>query len=248
MTDSTTDGEMRSDSNDESEDRELGTRLPESDEVPRKPNKIPRHNHLKIEGYQIIREIGRGGMGVVFEAMDLRLHRVVALKVLPEGAQIDRLRVMRFKNESMAAAQLRHANIIPVYRAEDSGPLNYFTMPLIEGVNLSQLVRTINRELSRPSGSKKPVGKSSQATADDMDITTPDGANQNGLRTPLPRVDTSTHSAIELGASDFGNVRENTFVLPASRRQLHGSVLTLPTHYSTRTRLGSFTATLNHLI
>ncbi len=204
MTDSTTAGEMGSDSNEESEDRDLGTRLPESGDDPRKHKKILRNGHLKIEGYQIIREIGRGGMGVVFEAMDLRLHRVVALKVLPEGAQVDRLRVIRFKNESMAAAQLRHANIIPVYRAEDSGPLNYFTMPLIEGVNLSQLVRAINREISRPNGSRKPLAKSSQATADDMDITTPDMANQNGLRTPLPRVDASSHSAIELGASDFG--------------------------------------------
>ena len=65
--------------------------------------------------FRLLREIGRGGMGIVYEAEQLSLHRRVALKVLPFAAAIDAKHVLRFKNEALAAGMLNHAHIVPVY-------------------------------------------------------------------------------------------------------------------------------------
>jgi hypothetical protein len=64
--------------------------------------------------YRIVREVGRGGMGVVYEAVQLSLGRRVALKVLPFAAALDAKHLQRFKNEAQAAAGLQHQNIVPV--------------------------------------------------------------------------------------------------------------------------------------
>jgi len=65
--------------------------------------------------FRLIREVGRGGMGVVYEAEQLSLKRRVAFKVLPFAATMDPKHLQRFKNEAQAAAQLHHTNIVPVY-------------------------------------------------------------------------------------------------------------------------------------
>jgi serine/threonine protein kinase len=75
----------------------------------------PSHAPIRIAGFRIVREVGRGGMGVVFEAIDERLNRRVALKVLPAEAFLDPRRVKRFEREARAAAQLHHTNIVPVF-------------------------------------------------------------------------------------------------------------------------------------
>src|SRR5205807_3148746 len=68
--------------------------------------------------FRIVREIGRGGMGVVYEAVQISLGRRVALKVLPFAAALDAKQLQRFKNEAQAAAHLQHTNIVTVYYAE----------------------------------------------------------------------------------------------------------------------------------
>src|SRR5262249_9246274 len=65
--------------------------------------------------FRIIREVGRGGMGVVYEVDQISLGRRVALKVLPFAATMDQRHLQRFKNEALAAASLEHPNIVPVY-------------------------------------------------------------------------------------------------------------------------------------
>ncbi len=65
--------------------------------------------------FRIIREVGRGGMGVVYEAEQISLGRRVALKVLPFASALDSQQLQRFKNEAQAAAQLHHTNIVPVF-------------------------------------------------------------------------------------------------------------------------------------
>jgi len=90
--------------------------------------------------FRIEREIGRGGMGVVYEAVQMSLGRRVALKVLPFAAALDAKQLQRFQNEAQAAAQLHHTNIVPVYAVGCERGVHYYAMQLIEGQNLADLI------------------------------------------------------------------------------------------------------------
>jgi predicted Ser/Thr protein kinase len=91
--------------------------------------------------YTIERELGRGGMGVVYLAREVRLDRLVAIKVLPPHLAGDATVRERFLREARTAAQLSHPNIVPIYRAEEVGGFAYFAMAFIEGENLAERVR-----------------------------------------------------------------------------------------------------------
>ena len=94
-----------------------------------------------IEGkYRIDRLLGKGGMGAVFLAHDLTLERAVAIKVLPPDVAQDDQIVRRFQQEAKTAAKLDHPNIIPIYRVESEGGLNYFVMKYISGTSLEDLL------------------------------------------------------------------------------------------------------------
>ena len=93
-----------------------------------------------IGDFRIIRELGRGGMGVVYEAEQLSLGRHVALKVLPFASALDSTRLQRFKNEAQAAAQLHHTNIVPVYAVGCERGVHFYAMQLIEGKPLSNVI------------------------------------------------------------------------------------------------------------
>jgi serine/threonine protein kinase len=96
---------------------------PDADEQARTP----------LGDFRIVREIGRGGMGIVYEAIQLSLGRRVALKVLPFVASLDPTRLQRFKNEAQAAAQLHHTNIVPVYAVGSRRGVHYYAMQLMYG-------------------------------------------------------------------------------------------------------------------
>src|SRR6266540_6909587 len=94
-----------------------------------------------VEGkYQITRMLGKGGMGAVFLAHDLTLKREVAIKVLPPDISMDEHIVKRFQQEAKTAAKLDHTNIIPIYRVESEGGLNYFVMKYIAGTSLEDVL------------------------------------------------------------------------------------------------------------
>jgi len=82
------------------------------------------------------REIGRGGMGIVYEAQQLSLDRKVAIKVLPTAAVWDQKQVARFQNEARAAAQLQHPNIVPVFAVGEEHGVHFYAMQLIDGKSL----------------------------------------------------------------------------------------------------------------
>jgi serine/threonine protein kinase/WD40 repeat protein len=90
--------------------------------------------------YRLVREIGRGGMGVVYEAVQISLGRQVALKVLPFAAALDARQLQRFKNEAQAAAHLHHTNIVPVYGVGCERGVHYYAMQFIEGRTLAALI------------------------------------------------------------------------------------------------------------
>ncbi len=96
--------------------------------------------------FHIVREIGRGGMGVVYEAVQRSLGRRVALKVLPFAAGLDAKQLQRFKNEAQAAAQLHHPNIVPVHAVGVERGVHFYAMQLINGQNLASLLQALRGE------------------------------------------------------------------------------------------------------
>ncbi len=103
---------------------------------------------VPVGDFHIIREIGRGGMGVVYEAEQLSLGRRIALKVLPFALTLDPRQLQRFKNEARAAAQLLHQNIVPVYAVGCERGVHFYAMQYIEGQTLAEVIRQL-RELGR---------------------------------------------------------------------------------------------------
>ena len=90
--------------------------------------------------FRLLREIGRGGMGIVYEAEQISLNRRVALKVLPFAATLDERRLQRFKMEAQAAAQLHHPNIVPVYAVGCERDVHYYAMQFIDGQTLAAAI------------------------------------------------------------------------------------------------------------
>jgi len=90
--------------------------------------------------YLIEAEIGRGGMAAVFRALDLRLHRHVAIKALPPELAFNSDVRTRFLREAQTAAQLSHPNIVPIYTVDERGGVVYFVMALVEGESLAARV------------------------------------------------------------------------------------------------------------
>ena len=103
----------------------------------------PPHGRLGMEqlgDFRIIRELGRGGMGVVYEAEQKSLGRRVALKVLPLLSTLNPDLIRRFQREAKTAGRLHHANIVPVFGVGESHGFHYYVMQMIDGVGLDSLI------------------------------------------------------------------------------------------------------------
>jgi WD40 repeat protein len=99
----------------------------------------------QIGDYQILREVGRGGMGVVYEAEQISLGRRVALKVLPGHVLADRKAQERFRHEAKAAARLHHTNIVPVFEVGRDGEVAFYAMQFIQGQGLDRVIDELAR-------------------------------------------------------------------------------------------------------
>src|SRR5262249_2836618 len=95
--------------------------------------------------YRLVREIGRGGMGVVYEAEQESLGRRVALKVLPPEAVRDPRYLQRFQREARAAARLHHTHIVPVFGVGEDNGTHYYVMQYIEGRPLNEVLAELRR-------------------------------------------------------------------------------------------------------
>jgi tetratricopeptide (TPR) repeat protein len=117
--------------------------------------------------FRIIREVGRGGMGVVYEAEQVSLGRRVALKVLPFTATMDPRQLQRFHNEARAAAGLHHTNIVPVYAVGCERGVHYYAMQFIDGRTLADVIAHQRREggqqLPRPPAAEAAAASTSTA-------------------------------------------------------------------------------------
>ena len=95
-----------------------------------------------LDDFEILEEVGRGGMGVVYKALERSLRRVVALKVLSPQISGNASLAKRFRREAVLAANLTHPNIVPVYTVDKADPARYFTMEFVQGRSLRDKVRS----------------------------------------------------------------------------------------------------------
>jgi serine/threonine protein kinase len=125
----------------------VGLRGPGSAEA---SNGAPGPERGLLGDFRIMREAGRGGMGVVYEAEQISLGRRVALKTLPLAAGIDARQLQRFRNEAQAAAHLHHSNIVPVFAVGCERGVHYYAMQFIDGQSLATVIEDLRRQDGRP--------------------------------------------------------------------------------------------------
>ena len=99
---------------------------------------LSRHTTALLPDFELVREIGRGGMGIVYVAMDVKLDRAVAIKVLPEQLAMSSLVRQRFLREARTSAKLSHPNIVPIYRADENAGVAFFVMGYVDGPSLAE--------------------------------------------------------------------------------------------------------------
>lgn len=129
-------------------------------------SQLDRHSHLPADSttkqeapgiglkelgdFRLVREVGRGGMGIVYEAEQLSLGRRVAVKVLPFAGLLDRRQLERFRNEARAAAMLKHPNIVNVHSVGFERGVHFYAMELVEGCSLAELIGSLSGIQSSP--------------------------------------------------------------------------------------------------
>jgi tetratricopeptide (TPR) repeat protein len=130
--------------------------------------------------YRILGEIGRGGMGIVYEAEQLSLGRRVALKILPLAGTLDPRQLQRFHNEARAAACLHHGNIVPVFSVGCERGIHFYAMQLIDGQPLSDLIHQLRRQQDSTGPATQEQTPGSRTSPGDTIATRP---------TPIPAAD-----------------------------------------------------------
>jgi len=104
---------------------------------------------VNLSHYRIVSKIGAGGMGEVYLAEDTRLHRKVALKILPVDLAANKDRMRRFEQEAQAAAALNHPNIAHIYEIGESGGVNFIAMEFVDGVTLREKIHQEHTDLRK---------------------------------------------------------------------------------------------------
>src|SRR5271165_5882303 len=110
----------------------------------------------RLGDFEVVRELGRGGMGVVYEARQVSLNRRVALKVLSGGLGLTGRAVDRFQREAEAAAKLHHTNIVPVYATGEQDGTHFYAMELIDGPSLYAIIGQLRSQAKQPAPAVAP--------------------------------------------------------------------------------------------
>jgi eukaryotic-like serine/threonine-protein kinase len=125
----------------------------------------------QLGDYRILREVGRGGMAVVYEAEQISLGRRVALKVLPFAAAIDPKQRQRFQIEAQAAAQLHHPHIVPIFGVGCEHGIHYYAMQFVEGRSLAALIQELRSRYEAQTVPIEPVASSAREQPDVLPAT-----------------------------------------------------------------------------
>jgi len=189
----------------------------------------------RLGDYHILREIGRGGMGIVYEAEQESLHRRVAIKVLPRQSLLDPTYLKRFEREARVAANLHHTNIVPVFGVGEQDGYHYYVMQFIPGVGLDVLVAQLAE--ARRQGKTPDVSNLGGLAASLLGVGVPEtdshatGLAQAGTPAEWEPPDTDqTATAVAAKVSDEGDA-----VLPHGEGQLPASEKSRPsTHRPSR--------------
>jgi tetratricopeptide (TPR) repeat protein len=149
--------------------------------------------------YRILREVGRGGMGVVYEAEQISLARRVALKVLPFASTLDARQLQRFKNEAQAAAQLHHMHIVPVHATGCERGVHFYAMQYVEGQTLAALISALRQQVGRGAAPNTgtPASLSASPASADPQVTGP-----YRPETAVKRAGDSTLGLAKLGSGE----------------------------------------------
>jgi len=140
-------------------------------QVPEAPAAGPVPPLERLGDFRILREIGRGGMGVVYEAEQVSLGRHVALKVLPQQRLLDPHTKQRFEREARSAARLHHTNIVPVFGVGEHEGLPYYVMQFIQGLGLDDVLEELQRlRPSKPGSGSTPVPTGGELRVSRKDI------------------------------------------------------------------------------
>ena len=118
----------------------------------------------QLGDFRIVREVGKGGMGIVYEAEQVSLGRHVALKVLPKSMLLDAKAKRRFEREAKSAAKLHHTNIVPVFGVGEHDGMPYYVMQFIQGLGLDDVLEELKKlQHGGPKAGSWPAANSARA-------------------------------------------------------------------------------------
>lgn len=160
----------------------------------------------QLGDYKLLREIGRGGMGIVFEAIHQSLGRQVAIKILPNRSTDNQKQVDRFRREAQAAARLHHTHIVSVFGVGFDQGHHYYVMEYVDGTSLKQTIQHLPFCVGNPTT----TAPDTQTTQDDLEPVScdPNGREQSSQKAGSVRLNSETAFVPEPG-------REQTWALEA---------------------------------
>lgn len=195
----------------------LVERMTRREQARQRLNHGPRIERQAIGDFRIVRELGRGGMGVVYEAIQCSLGRHVALKVLGSGISNSPQQLLRFRREAESAARLHHTNIVPVYGIGEEDGVHFFAMQLIDGIPLVDAIAAVRH---RSSVTQKPMngdgasvlGSQTNRRANEPAIAGTDHVPNSAIDDPTvlmpfdPKRDTASHASDNSKERAFGGL------------------------------------------